>query len=121
MRLHALTANLLADGDVAFWSHGSWMARFEEAELFEDLDAAASALDLARGQPTVVVGPYLIDVERADGLATPASYRERVRALGPGVHPELGKQAEGGPVVTAMLAAHGTSRSKGRLGLIQRK
>ncbi len=121
MSLQALTANLLADGDVAFWSHGRWMARFEEAELFEDRDAAASALDLARGQPTVVVEPNLVDVERVDGLATPASYRERVRALGPGVRPELGKQAEGGPVVAAMLAAHGTSRSKGRLGLIRRK
>jgi hypothetical protein len=121
MSLQALTANLLADGDVAFWSRGRWMARFEEAELFEDRDAAASALELARGQPTIVVEPYLIDVERVDGLAVPASYRERVRALGPGVRPELGKQAQGGPVVAAMLAAHGTSRSKGRLGLIQRK
>ncbi len=119
--LQALTANLLAEGDVAFWSQGRWMARFEEAELFEDRDAAAAALELARSQPTVVVDAYLIDVERVDGLAAPASYRERVRALGPGVHPELGKQAEGGPVVAAMLAAQGTSRSKGRLRLIQRK
>jgi hypothetical protein len=119
--LQALTANLLAEGDVAFWSQGRWMTRFEEAELFAERDAAAAALELARGQPTVVVDAYLIDVEWADGVATPASYRERVRALGPGVRPELGKQAEGGPVVAAMLAAQGTSRSKGRLRLIQRK
>jgi sulfite reductase (NADPH) hemoprotein beta-component len=121
MSIQALTANLLADGDVVFWSRGRWMARFEQAELFEDRDSAASALDLARAQPTIVVEPYLIDVEPGDGLAVPASFRERVRALGPGVRPELGKQAEGGAVVAAMRTAHATSRSDGRLGLIQRK
>lgn len=117
----ALTANLLADGDAVFWSHGVWMERFEEAELFEDKEPAVAALDQARGQPTIVVEPYLIDVDSVGGVAVPASYRERVRALGPGVRPELGKQARGGTIVAAMLSAHGTSRSAGRLGLIQRK
>jgi hypothetical protein len=117
----ALTANLLADGDAGFWSHGAWMDRFEQAELFEDRELAVAALDRARGQPTIVVEPYLIDVDRLDGVAVPASYRERLRALGPGVRPELGKQAGGGTVVAAMLSAHGTSRSAGRLGLIRRK
>jgi hypothetical protein len=33
----------------------------------------------------------------------------------------MGKQAEGGPVISAMQSAHGGARSTGRLGLIKRK
>ena len=116
----ALTANALDSGDVVFWNAGRWVESFAEAELFEADDGDA-ALATAKGQPTTVVDPYLIEVALEGGLPVPVSYRERVRALGPTIHPDMGKQAEGGPVVRAMQAAHGAARSSGRLGLIRLK
>ena len=56
-----------------------------------------------------------------DGLPAPVSYRERIRALGPTDHLELGKQALGGAAVEAIQHADGAARSTGRLSLIKRK
>ena len=50
-----------------------------------------------------------------------ASYRERLRALGPTNEPTHGKQAEGGAGIEAILAATGAARSTGRVDLIRRK
>jgi hypothetical protein len=122
--MKAITANRLIDGEVIFWNQGRWVERFADAQIFgADDDAhAEAALDVARGQPTVIVEPYFIDVEEAPtgGLA-PLSYRERLRALGPTNLPHHGKQAEGGPAIEALLAATGHSRSTGRVNLIRRK
>jgi hypothetical protein len=40
-----------------------------------------------------VVGPYLFDVRLEDGLAVPVKVREAIRAAGPTIRPDLGKQA----------------------------
>jgi hypothetical protein len=118
--MKALTGNRLADGEVVFWKAGEWVERFADAELFDD-DAAAEAAEAhGKNQPTVVVEPYLIDLMEVDGLWAPVSYRERIRALGPSNLPH-GKQTEGGPVIEALLHAHGAARSKGRVDLIKRK
>ena len=117
----ALTANNLRDGEAVFWSAGRWSTRFAEAQIFEAPEPGEAALAEAQSQPTVVVAPYLIDVALEDGLPVPTSYRERVRALGPTIHPDMGKQAEGGAVVQALRAREGGARSSGRLGLIRRK
>ena len=58
----------------------------------------AAAL-LAEAEPDVaacrIVTPYLIDVvEGPDGSLRATSERERIRALGPSVRLDLGKQAE---------------------------
>jgi hypothetical protein len=121
MTYAALTASDLQSGDVVFWAAGHWVERFSDAELFDAKDEGDAALAQARSQATVVVDAYLIDVELESGLPVPTSFRERVRALGPTIHPEIGKQAEGGSVVEAMRAAQGAARSSGRLGLIRRK
>ncbi|HEX6859104.1 MAG TPA: DUF2849 domain-containing protein [Caulobacteraceae bacterium] len=121
--MKVITANRLIDGEVVFWNEGQWAERFAEAQVFDDdADHAEAALDVARGQPTVVIDPYFIEVEEAPtgGLA-PVSYRERLRALGPTNLPHHGKQAEGGPAIEALLAATGHSRSTGRVNLIRRK
>ena len=121
--MKAITANRLIDGEVIFWNGGQWVERFADAQVFEDDDShGEAALDVAKGQPTVVVEPYFIDVEEAPtgGLA-PVSYRERLRALGPTNLPQHGKQAEGGAAIEALLAATGHSRSTGRVNLIKRK
>jgi hypothetical protein len=117
----ALTANDLHSGEVVFWAAGRWIARFPDAELFADPGEAEAPLAAAKAQPTVVVEPYLIEVADSDGYPAPTSFRERVRALGPTIHPEMGKQAEGGPAIEAIRAQAGGARSSGRLGLIRLK
>ena len=118
--MKALTANRLEDGEVVFWRGGAWVERFVEAELFED-DATAEAAEAhAKGQVTLLVEPYLIEVEQVEGGAAPASYRERLRALGPTNKPEHGKQADGAEDTRVLARAHGAARSKGRVDLIKR-
>jgi hypothetical protein len=119
--LHALTANRLSDGIVVFWSHGQWTERFPDAELFGEEGGAERVLADAKRQPTLLVDPYLIDVRMDEGQPVPTRYRERVRALGPTIHPDMGKQAEGGPIIEAIQKAAGAARSTGRLSLIRRK
>lgn len=121
MSLAALTASDLRDGAVVFWAQGVWARRFADAQLFDTTEPGQVALDSAKAQPTIVVDPYLIDLVLEDGVAVPTSYRERVRALGPTIHPDMGKQAEGGTVVQALRAHAGGARSSGRLGLIRLK
>ena len=121
MSLAAITASDLRDGEAVFWAQGRWVKRFADAELFEAAEPGQAALDVAKTQPTVVVEPYLIELVLEDGFPVPTSYRERVRALGPTIHPEMGKQAEGGAVVEALRAHAGGARSSGRLGLIRLK
>jgi hypothetical protein len=117
----AMTANDLRDGEAVFWAQGRWVKPFADAELFAAGAPAEVALSAARTQPGIVVDPYLIDVALVDGLPIPTSYRERVRALGPTTHPDIGKQAAGGEVVQAIRAYAGAARSSGRLNLISRK
>jgi hypothetical protein len=118
----ALTGNLLVEGDVVFWGKGGWREQFAEADLMTDPGIADAVLDAAKATPTVIVEPYLIDVRiEADGSPVPISFRERVRALGPTIHPDMGKQAQGGAVIEALQNAHGAARSTGRVALIRRK
>jgi len=119
--MKALTANRLDDGEVVFWRSGAWVERFADAELFDAEEAADAAQDRARGQITLLVDPYLIDVIDADGGPAPLSYRERLRALGPTNKPDHGKQAAGGAEIDRLVHAHGAARSTGRIDLIRRK
>jgi hypothetical protein len=118
--MKVLTASDLKNGEVVFWNGGRWVIRFHDGERFDSEEAAASALAVADGQPTVVVAPYLIDVEQIDGHWTPTAFRERLRALGPSNHPQHGKQADGDADVEALRAATFVARSAGRVKLIKR-
>lgn len=118
--MKTLTANRLIDGEVVFWNAGGWVERFAEAHPFED-DASAEAAEAhARAQGTLVVDPYLIEVEAVEGGLAPVSYRERLRALGPTNKPDHGKQAAGGADMLVLANAHGAARSTGRINLIKR-
>ena len=75
---------------------------------------------VGRDEPTVVVEPYLIDLQESPHGPVPVSFRERLRALGPSNHPQHGKQAEGGADIEALAHATGAARSTGRLELIKR-
>jgi hypothetical protein len=92
----ALTANRLTTGDVVYWRAGTWVDGFAEAEIFPDPALADAALKAAEAFVTarVVVNPYLFPVRvEADG-AHPVEERELIRAAGPSVRHDLGKQAE---------------------------
>lgn len=104
-----------------FWSLDGWAEQFAEARLFDLAEEADAALQAARSRPTLLVDPYLIEVLVGPGGAAPVSYRERVRALGPTIHPDMGKQAVGGPAIETLRKAGGAGRSSGRLSLIRRK
>jgi len=119
--MKALTANRLTDGEVVFWNAGRWLERFAEAQLFDDDALAQDAEARARTQNTLLVDPYVIDVEPVEGGVAPVSYRERLRALGPTNKPQHGKQAEGGAAIEVLAHAHGAARSTGRVNLIKRK
>ena len=121
MTVQALTANDLLTGEPVFRRGAAWAERLPEADVYADPETAAHALGLAKEEATVVVDPYLIDCVMEGEVAVPVSYRERVRALGPTVHPDMGKQAEGGAAVRTLQAATGSGRSAGRVSLIARK
>jgi hypothetical protein len=90
-----LTANRLRDGDVVYWRAGGWVEALGQGDVFFAQDEAEAALEAARKfvADNVVVNPYLFDVRaEADGVH-PVKEREIVRAAGPTVREDLGKQA----------------------------
>ncbi len=119
--MKALTANRLADGEVVFWNAAGWAERFADAQVFADDAPALAAEARARGEITMAVDPYLIEVEPVEGGLAPVSYRERLRALGPTNKLQHGKQADGGAAIERLFRAHGAARSSGRVNLIKRK
>jgi hypothetical protein len=95
--LKVLTANRLGDG-IAVWlgQGGQWVEHVEEA-LAASTPEATSALEeiaartLADAQHNDVT---LIDVEQTASGLRPLKLRERIRAEGPTIRLDLGKQAE---------------------------
>ena len=91
-----VTANALLEGDVIYlMPSGAWSRKHEDAQLFEEKDAAEAALAMAQKQVGEIVGAYLADAELgADGKPQPIHFREAFRTRGPSNYPEHGKQAE---------------------------
>jgi hypothetical protein len=90
-----LTANRLRDGDVVYWRGGTWVTALADAEVFPD-DAAAEAMLKAADvfvKGREVVNPYLFDVRIAADGVKPVKEREIIRATGPTVRVDLGKQS----------------------------
>jgi Protein of unknown function (DUF2849) len=90
-----LTANRLRDGDVLYWKRGDWVLALAEGEVFAEPAAAEAALAAAQKFVTgnVVVAPYLFDVKTDAKGIHPVKEREIIRAAGPTVRDDLGKQA----------------------------
>ncbi len=110
-----ITASRLADGVVVFQtaSHG-WSEDFNRAAARPDSDETEAALGRARQDEArnIVVDAYAFPVEIRNGHVVPKALREAIRAAGPTVRRDLGKQAEGhaplsGP--TAVLEAEHVS------------
>jgi len=82
-----LTGNDLKTGAVVWWDGSGWSLHVEDAaDPGEQADAILATEQAARR----VVGAYAIDGERgADGSVRPAHIKDRIRALGPTVRPDL--------------------------------
>lgn len=93
-----VTANRLRDGIAVFLTRsGLWSEIIDDAALALEPQAAAALEARAKDdeKATLITGAYLIDAERLEGHVRAAHIRERMRALGPTVRLDLGKQAEG--------------------------
>jgi len=90
-----LTANRLRDGEVVYWKAGSWVEALSEAEVFSEKTPADAALKAADKtvRERIVVNPYLFEVRREGGILRPVKEREIIRAAGPTVRLDLGKQS----------------------------
>lgn len=91
-----LTASRLTDGTVLYWTGAGWAEPMAEAAIFDEAEAAKSALAGATRPAAAqqIVNVYLFEVRIEDGVAVPVKERERVRAAGPTVRRDLGKQAD---------------------------
>ena len=82
-----LTGNDLTTGAVVWWDGNNWSLHVEDAI------AAGDEADAIMGREEAacrVNNPYAIEAERdADGGVRPAHIKDRVRALGPTVRPDL--------------------------------
>jgi hypothetical protein len=95
---HAVvTANRLTDGAVVFQDNaGTWVEQIAQAAVLEGtaLDAAVAAGKVSEHRQEVVES-YPVEVDVREGIPVPVRQRERVRALGPTIRTDLGKQAAG--------------------------
>jgi Protein of unknown function (DUF2849) len=95
-RAWAVTAWRLRDGEVVYRrADGGWAEGFGDGEVLHDKPAADAALARAQDdeRARIVVGAYLFEVAEDGGYAVPASVREKIRAKGPTVRVDVGKQA----------------------------
>jgi len=97
MALKAITANRLRDGAVVWLGQqNDWVERVDAAAVYADEAAAEAALATAQEDErrNIVVAIYALDVELVGGAPRPLRTKERIRAAGPTVRTDLGKQAD---------------------------
>jgi Protein of unknown function (DUF2849) len=93
-----ITANRLADGVVVFQcADESWSEDFKLARILTDAQATAAALARAKQDEAnnLVVDAYATPVVERNGHFAPKALREAIRATGPTIRRDLGKQALG--------------------------
>ena len=81
-----LTGNDLPTGDVVWWTGQDWSRHVEDAiDVDEEGESIARAEEGARR----VNAPYVIEATETPEGPRPAHIKDRVRALGPTVRPDL--------------------------------
>lgn len=91
-----LTANTLTDGEVVYLTaNGTWSLDIDASIVYTDKPSAEAGEEIAAVSvdKEEVVDPYLFVVETDGGSISPASTREIIRAKGPTIRLDLGKQA----------------------------
>ena len=81
-----LTGNDLSTGDVVWWTGRDWSRHIEDAV---DVGTTGEAILRAEEGARRVNVPYLIDAEATEQGPRPAHIKDRIRALGPTVRPDL--------------------------------
>jgi len=95
MALQVVTANRLKDGEVVYLTEtGSWSPWLPEAGASEDQQELAARMQVAAQAVAarLVVEPYLMPITDDAHGRQALSQRERIRARGPTVRCDLGKQ-----------------------------
>lgn len=93
--MKVLTANRLSDGIAVWYADGGWAETVGHADIAHDKAAEdrLEAIGAAAAANNEVLDVNVIDVTIVDGLVQPVRLREKIRAAGPTIHPDLGKQA----------------------------
>ncbi len=97
--LEVVTANRLDDGEVVYLTReGHWSQWIGDACLAEGEQQTAALMVTADKAVAahIVVAPYAIEVIVENGMVRARRYREHIRASGPSVRTDLGKQAARG-------------------------
>jgi hypothetical protein len=81
-----LTGNDLKSGAVTWWTGKDWSAHVEQAA---DVGEGGDAILMAEESARRVNAPYIIDATSTEDGPRPAHIKDRVRALGPTVRPDL--------------------------------
>ena len=90
-----LTANRLQVGEVVYWNSAKgWVENLADAEVLANEKAEEALKGAAEWVgKREVVAPYLFEVKVSGRDVMPVKIRERIRAAGPTVRTDLGKQA----------------------------
>ena len=85
-----LTGNDLKTGAVTWWTGNDWSLHVEDA-----VDVGEKADEIARREEAArrVNAPYAIEAELHEGRPRPTHIKDRIRALGPTVRPDLAVKA----------------------------
>lgn len=104
---YLISANRLHDGAVVWLDAGHvWVDALQDAHAFDSaqLDDAKTAASAAEAD-NLVVSPTPRAARIVDGRPVPADFREQMRAQGPSVRTDLGKQARRPAARTAIMAS----------------
>lgn len=84
--MRILTGNDLRTGAVVWWTGSCWSLHIEEAADVTGVEDSIAAREEAARR---VNAPYAIAAEVQGGTPRPAHIKDRIRALGPTVRPDL--------------------------------
>ncbi len=99
-RSSIVTANRLRDGQVVWLApEDRWAEDIIAAEVFDNsiIDQAIARARVFE-EERVLLGVYGVELDPAYPCTVPVTERERIRAAGPSVRPDLGQQAMGATV-----------------------
>jgi hypothetical protein len=84
--LKIVTGNDLETGDVVWWTGSDWSRHVADAI---DVDGEGEAIAAREEAMRHVNAPYVIDAEATPQGPRPAHIKDRIRATGPTVRPDL--------------------------------